>query len=141
MLTVLLVLFVVLGLLPGMPVWWYPLTLSITGVWFAAVGMSGTPPTRPNPFAIVGPGSAVDTLDDLDTPWKGTGNVHQWCQGCDTTPNVRLMGWTEDHRYRCRRCGGKVKRHGLENPPPRPPAGGAGVVVARDWGRSRTVTG
>lgn len=40
-----------------------------------------------------------------DTPMcPCRGEVYAWCQGCDRTPNVRLMGWTELGLYRCRSC-------------------------------------
>ncbi|QHB37819.1 hypothetical protein I5G63_gp078 [Mycobacterium phage Imvubu] len=41
---------------------------------------------------------------ELDTPWRGDGQTYDWCQGCNRTPNRRLMAYTEAGLYRCRDC-------------------------------------
>jgi hypothetical protein len=56
---------------------------------------------------VLPPGVPVPMMLDLDTPWRGDGELYDWCQGCDRTPNRRLMAWTETGLYRCRSCRGE----------------------------------
>ncbi|UXE04449.1 membrane protein [Mycobacterium phage Funsized] len=37
------------------------------------------------------------------SPWPD-GEWYDWCQGCNRTPNRRLMAFTESGLYRCRDC-------------------------------------
>lgn len=65
---------------------------------------------------VLPPGMPVPMLLDLDTPWRGDGQLYDWCQGCDRTPNRALMGWTEGALYRCRDCRAVVKAGGEGTP-------------------------
>lgn len=51
------------------------------------------------------PPAAPKIAHVCDTPMCSCrGEVYAWCQGCNRTPNVRLMGWTDGGLYRCRSC-------------------------------------
>lgn len=51
------------------------------------------------------PPAAPKIAHTCDTPMcPCRGEVYAWCQGCDRTPNVRLMGWSDGGLYLCRSC-------------------------------------
>ena len=87
----------------------YPLFLTGAGLWFAVISLNTVPPTPRNPYRIEGlatPPTRAQLAEaaDWDTPWRGTEHVYHFCTSCGRTPNAKLMGWDEHHRYLCQSC-------------------------------------